>query len=131
MTGHGGRRRIIVGLLAAGIAGCLAVALTWASPGSQADPASSPHGFAGVLATTAAAVATCDRVASPLGSDSATGTPADPFRTVQRLVSSLSAGMTGCLAPGTYPEDVTVAAGGAGETGRVVLTSVDPSPSQT
>ena len=131
MRGHGRGRRIVAGLLAAGVAAGLAVALARASQGSHADPAPPRHAFAGVLATAAAATPNCERVASPFGSDSATGTPGDPFRTAQRLVSSLSAGMTGCLAPGTYAQDVTVAAGGDNETSRVVLTSLDPSQPAT
>jgi len=50
----------------------------------------------------AAAPASCTKVAAPNGSDSATGTEAAPYRTVQRLVSSLAAGQTGCLRAGTY-----------------------------
>jgi hypothetical protein len=126
MRGHGRGTTIAALLLVAGIAGCLAIGLAWASLGSSPGPVAPQHAYAGPLATAAAPVPSCDRVASPFGSDSATGTPSDPFRTAQRLVSSLSAGMTGCLAPGTYAEDVTVAAGGTGETDRVVLTSVDP-----
>jgi parallel beta-helix repeat protein len=49
----------------------------------------------------------CWLVASPTGSDSAPGTFAAPFRTAQKLVSSLHAGQTGCLEGGTYDEDVT------------------------
>jgi hypothetical protein len=50
----------------------------------------------------AAPPTTCTKVAAPTGSDSAAGTEAAPFKTVQKLVSSLSAGQTGCLRAGTY-----------------------------
>ena len=50
----------------------------------------------------AAAPTSCTKVAAPSGSDSAAGTAAAPYRTVQRLVSSLAAGQTGCLRAGTY-----------------------------
>ena len=50
----------------------------------------------------AAAPTSCTKVAAPNGSDSAAGTAAAPYRTVQRLVSSLAAGQTGCLRAGTY-----------------------------
>ncbi len=49
-----------------------------------------------------AASTSCTKVAAPNGSDSATGTEAAPYRTAQRLVSSLAAGQTGCLRTGTY-----------------------------
>jgi hypothetical protein len=62
--------------------------------------------FAAALALTAspavAASTSCTKVAAPNGSDSAAGTEAAPYRTVQRLVSSLGAGQTGCLRAGTY-----------------------------
>jgi hypothetical protein len=49
-----------------------------------------------------AAPTACTRYASPRGSDSAAGTMGQPFRTVQRLADSLSAGQIGCLRGGTY-----------------------------
>jgi parallel beta helix pectate lyase-like protein len=56
-----------------------------------------------LLAAPASAVSTgCTKVAAPYGSDSAAGTVAAPYLTVQRLVSSLDAGETGCLRSGTY-----------------------------
>ena len=39
----------------------------------------------------------CDRYASPAGSDAATGSQTAPYRTVGKLVQSLTAGQTGCL----------------------------------
>jgi hypothetical protein len=50
----------------------------------------------------APAASGCDLVASPQGSDSAAGTEAAPFRTLQKLTSSLEAGQTACLRAGTY-----------------------------
>jgi parallel beta-helix repeat protein len=73
--------------------------------------------FSGVVATTAAALAfaspagasvTCDRVASPTGSDSAAGTVAAPFKTGQKLASSLSSGETGCFRAGTFSGSISV-----------------------
>ena len=39
----------------------------------------------------------CDRYASPAGSDASTGSQTAPYRTVGKLVQSLTAGQTGCL----------------------------------
>jgi parallel beta-helix repeat protein len=73
--------------------------------------------FSGVVATTAAALAfaspagaslTCDRVVSPTGSDSAAGTVAAPFKTGQKLASSLSSGQTGCFRAGTFSGSISV-----------------------
>ena len=61
-------------------------------------------GFALAAAVPAAAATTCTRYASPAGSDAASGTEADPFRSAQRLVSSLRAGETGCLRAGEYAQ---------------------------
>jgi hypothetical protein len=44
----------------------------------------------------------CSRFAAPEGSDSRGGTRQRPFRTAQRLVSSLRPGQTGCLRGGRY-----------------------------
>jgi hypothetical protein len=60
-----------------------------------------------------AANATCDRFASPHGSDRNTGTLGRPFRTAQRLASSLRAGQTGCLREGTYRRSLTIRHGGS------------------
>lgn len=60
-----------------------------------------------------AATVTCDRYAATTGSDSAAGSVAAPFRSAQKLLDSLGAGQTGCLASGTYTEDVRVNHGGA------------------
>lgn len=60
--------------------------------------------LAAVLGQTAVAGAAsgCDLVASPAGSDSAAGTEAAPFRTLQKLTTSLEAGQTACLRAGSY-----------------------------
>ncbi|HWM54365.1 MAG TPA: right-handed parallel beta-helix repeat-containing protein [Solirubrobacterales bacterium] len=57
-----------------------------------------------VLAASPASAAStsCTKVAAPYGSDSAAGTEAAPYGTVQRLISELDAGETGCLRTGTY-----------------------------
>jgi hypothetical protein len=44
----------------------------------------------------------CDRFASRRGSDRRSGSRAHPYRTVERLLRSLSAGQTGCLLRGRY-----------------------------
>ena len=49
---------------------------------------------------------TCTKVVSTTGSDAAAGTAAAPYRTAQKLVSSLAAGQTGCLRAGTYVESI-------------------------
>jgi parallel beta helix pectate lyase-like protein len=54
----------------------------------------------------------CTLFASPTGSDSASGSVTSPFRTVTKLVGSLSSGQVGCLRGGTYSEDVTVGKSG-------------------
>ncbi len=69
----------------------------------------------------------CNLVTSTSGSDSASGSPAAPFRTVQKLVSSLGHGQTGCVEQGTYDEDVRIARGGSAGA-PVTLTSY---PGQT
>jgi len=60
-----------------------------------------------------AATVSCDRYAATSGSDTAYGSASGPFRTAQKLLDSLSAGQTGCLASGTYSEDVRVNHGGS------------------
>ncbi|HWM54366.1 MAG TPA: right-handed parallel beta-helix repeat-containing protein [Solirubrobacterales bacterium] len=56
-----------------------------------------------LMATPASAASTgCAKVAAPYGTDSDTGTEVAPYGTVQRLVSELDAGETGCLRAGTY-----------------------------
>src|SRR5687768_7476817 len=65
------------------------------------------------LSQRAAADPGCDRVAAPTGSDLAAGTEQLPFRTVARLLQSLSPGQTGCLRGGSYVGAVGITKGGA------------------
>jgi parallel beta-helix repeat protein len=60
----------------------------------------------------AGAAPACDKFASTLGLNTNPGTELLPYRTVQKLVNSLSADQTGCLRAGTYP-GATVSRGGA------------------
>jgi nitrous oxidase accessory protein NosD len=66
---------------------------------------------ASAVPTTIAASA-CAKFASTAGSDSASGSLAAPYRTAQKLVSSLASGQIGCLRGGTYAQDVTIANAG-------------------
>jgi parallel beta-helix repeat protein len=70
-------------------------------------------GLATGLVETASAGTTCTKYVSTSGSDSAGGTSTAPYRTIGKLVSSLSAGQTGCLKGGTYNEYVRVTKSGA------------------
>jgi hypothetical protein len=65
---------------------------------------------------------TCDRVASPLGANVNPGTLAKPFATVDKLMSVLRAGQTGCLRAGVYDGDVRISRGGAAGT-PITITS--------
>jgi parallel beta-helix repeat protein len=67
---------------------------------------------AGFAPAHADAATGCDRYASPAGSDAASGIATAPIRTAQRLVDSLKPGQTGCLASGTFVEDVSIRSGG-------------------
>jgi hypothetical protein len=97
------RRRCPAGLLPIAIA---AAALVSATPATYA-------------------ATTCSLYASTSGSDIGTGTLASPFRSAQRLVSSLSPGQTGCLAGGgTFAGDVTF--GSAGAAGAPITLTTDP-----
>jgi nitrous oxidase accessory protein NosD len=58
--------------------------------------------LAAFAAPASATTTSCDLVASPTGSDSATGTVGAPFRSAQKLASSLSEGQTGCFRAGSY-----------------------------
>jgi hypothetical protein len=55
----------------------------------------------------------CTKLASPTGTDPDGGAPDGPFRTVTKLVASLTAGQTGCLQDGTYVENVSFVKGGS------------------
>jgi hypothetical protein len=59
-------------------------------------------GLALFAGSSAEASVTCSRYASPNGNDNSSGSLEAPFRTAQRLVSSLQPGETGCLRQGTY-----------------------------
>jgi hypothetical protein len=59
----------------------------------------------------------CTKSVSPTGTDPVDGgAPDGPFKTVQKLVASLTSGQTGCLEDGTYAENVTFTRGGGGAT---------------
>ena len=67
----------------------------------------------------------CDRVASPRGADAAKGSAAHPYRTLARLASSLSPGLTGCLRRGVYggfSVQTNITRGGT-RSARVTITS--------
>lgn len=72
--------------------------------------------FAFVEGSASSAVA-CDRYASPTGQDADSGTLSQPFRTVDRLVHSMSSGETGCLLG--YPDGSAASAAGLYEEGPV------------
>ena len=63
-------------------------------------------------ASAALAMGSCTKVASPFGSDGLPGTPLLPYRTAQKLASSLRAGDVGCLRAGTYVENVELTRSG-------------------
>jgi parallel beta-helix repeat protein len=66
----------------------------------------------GLLVGTASGGVTCTKYVSTSGSDAAAGSSTAPYRTIAKLVSSLSAGQTGCLKGGTYGEYANVTKGG-------------------
>lgn len=66
-------------------------------------------GVVAVVPAASAAELPCARFASTSGADTNAGTQSSPYRTVQKLVGSLSAGQAGCLAAGTYTGNVTLA----------------------
>lgn len=79
----------------------------------------------------ASAAVTCDKFTAPTGSDTASGTSSAPFRTAQKLASSLSAGQTGCLMGGTYSGNLTISSGGSSDTSRLTLTTAPGYPQAT
>ena len=91
--------------------------------GTPAPPTGAPSLLpaAGIGLPLATAIP-CSRFAAPYGSDRARGTTRAPFRTVQRLVNSLSPGQTGCVREGTYTAPVRIARGGR-RGARVTLTA--------
>jgi hypothetical protein len=68
--------------------------------------------FAVTVVDSASAATSCAKVASPTGSDSNRGSASSPYRTAQRLVSSLASGQTGCLNAGTYKGNVSIGTAG-------------------
>ena len=84
----------------------------------------SPPASAQTLAPPRSLVVVCTRYASLTGDDAAAGTAEQPFRTAARLVASLSAGETGCLAGGTFREDLTIRT--SGEAGAPITLSSAP-----
>lgn len=73
----------------------------------------------------------CDKYAANNGNDSNAGTETAPYATAQKLLSSLTAGKTGCLKGGTYVQDVTFTVGGTSDTSRVTLTTAPGYPQAT
>ena len=57
-------------------------------------------------ATAPTVAGACERFAARSGSDANAGTEAAPFKSVQRLADELEPGQTGCLAAGTYDDEV-------------------------
>ena len=62
-----------------------------------------------LVAGSASSTSPCDRYASPSGDDGAPGTISQPFRTIDKLVNSVSSGETACLLgyPDGSPPDAT------------------------
>jgi hypothetical protein len=77
------------------------------------------------------AATACTKYAATSGSDSSAGTSSAPFGTVQKLVSSLDAGQTGCLIGGTYNGNVSFSSGGTSARGRVTLRTAPGSSQAT
>jgi hypothetical protein len=65
------------------------------------------------LPSASALAAGCTRVAALSGSDTAPGTESQPFRSVQKLVDSLSGGEVGCVRAGTYSGNVKITRSGS------------------
>lgn len=112
------RRRVLVG--------AAALALVLAAIVAFRPTASEPTDHRGV---TPSALADCTRFAAPDGDDAAAGTESAPFRTVSRLLSTLSAGETGCLRAGLFAERVTVRDGGS--PGSPIVLAAAPGESAT
>jgi parallel beta-helix repeat protein len=91
------------------VAMLVAVVFLFAVPGGcAAEPQENPRDVA-----KAAAMKRCDRFASPRGRDHARGSWQRPFRTVRRLLRSLSPGDVGCLKRGIFEEDVAIRRAGS------------------
>jgi hypothetical protein len=63
--------------------------------------------------TSAPAAITCTKYTATTGSDTNAGSQASPFRTIQKLLDSLSAGQTGCVQDGVYSESITARTSGS------------------
>ena len=70
-----------------------------------------------LVAGSASSTSPCDRYASPSGDDGAAGTIAEPYRTVDKLVNSVTSGETGCLLG--YPDGSPPSAAGFYEEGPI------------
>ena len=57
----------------------------------------------------------CSKFAARDGADDNPGTAARPYATAEHLANSLRPGQTGCLRPGVYEGDVTIARGGTAD----------------
>jgi hypothetical protein len=95
-------------VVAAGLAGVIAVAATGLLRPADRSDASTGYADRPLASVAAGDGAVCDRVVALSGHDRSRGTADAPFRTVRRLVSALRPGQTGCLRSGTYREDVTL-----------------------
>ncbi|HJZ60739.1 MAG TPA: right-handed parallel beta-helix repeat-containing protein [Miltoncostaeaceae bacterium] len=83
----------------------------------------------GAIHTTAHAATACSKYAATNGTDTSAGTAATPYRTVNRLVASLTAGQVGCLRDGAYTGGARIDHGGA--PGNPITLTTDPaSPSR-
>jgi parallel beta-helix repeat protein len=95
---------------------CVALGLVGVGPALGHGSANPERGLRGAAQVRAAATHVrpnvCSRYASTNGSDAATGRKTHPYRTLDKLVSILSPGETGCLLPGVFVEDVTIRRGG-------------------
>ncbi len=88
--------------------------------------------LAGSPARAESAASACSKFASTQGSDAASGSASEPYATLQKLVSSLQPGQTGCLQSGQVfdsSENVTLEEGEVnGQPGApVTITSTEPS----
>lgn len=63
----------------------------------------------------------CNFYASNNGSDSASGLETVPFKTISKLLSTLSPGQTGCLMGGTFSGTFNLNKGGSSDSQRITL----------
>lgn len=93
-------------------------------------------GLTAITTGPAEAGPTCTRFAATSGSDSAAGSSSAPYRTLIRLIRSLSAGQTGCLQSGqTFDSEGNLAVGSSDVHGTsaapVTITSTNPADPAT